>query len=90
MIRTYVLSALSGACVLGLATAGLAATGQFEDMCAWGLANHKVVNTNCSVNATIKGETYCFSSEEAKADFMKNPSANLSKAEAYYKKEHQG
>ena len=39
-------------------------------MCSWGLANHKDVKTDCSVNTTIKGQTYCFSSPEAKADFM--------------------
>ena len=43
MIRTYVTSALAGAFVLGAATVALAATGQFDNMCSWGLANHKDV-----------------------------------------------
>ena len=51
-------------------------------MCSWGLANHKYVQTNCSINTKIKGKTYCFSSEDAKKLFMKNPSANLAKAES--------
>ena len=46
-----------------------------------GLANHKDVKTDCSVNATIAGKTYCFSSAEAKTDFMKAPDDNLAKAE---------
>jgi YHS domain-containing protein len=50
----------------------------------------KDVQTNCSVNATIKGNTYCFSSEDAKNQFMKNPSGNLEKAESFYKSEHKG
>ena len=58
--------------MLGLATAAFAAAGQFDNMCSWGLANHKDVKTDCSVNASIKGKTYCFSSPEAKADFMKS------------------
>ncbi len=33
--------------------------------------------TDCSVNTSIKGKTYCFSSQEAKANFMKNPTSNL-------------
>jgi YHS domain-containing protein len=90
MIRTYVTSALAGAFALGLATTALAATGQFDNMCSWGLANQKDVKTDCSVNTTIQGKTYCFSSDQAKADFMKNPDANLAKAESFYKSEHKG
>ena len=90
MIRTYVRSALAGAFALGLATAAFAATGQFDNMCSWGLANQKDVQTDCSVNATIKGKTYCFSSDQAKADFMKSPDANLAKAQSFYKSEHKG
>jgi YHS domain-containing protein len=81
---------LAFALMLGVATTAYAATGQFGNMCSWGLANHKDVATDCSVNASIKGKTYCFSSQEAKANFMKNPTANLSKAESFYKSEHKG
>ncbi len=91
MIRTYVTSALAGAFVLGLATAAVAATkGQFDNMCAEGLAMHKEIKTNCAVNADYKGKTYCFGNEQAKKDFMKDPAANLTKAEAYYKDHHKG
>lgn len=89
MMRTVTKSALAGAMILGFATAGLAATGEFDDMCSWGLANEQVVNTDCSVNAEIDGKTYCFSSEEAKANFMKDPDANLAEAKEYYE-EQQG
>ena len=89
-MRTYIVSALAGVFALGLATAAFAAAGQFDNMCSWGLANHKDVKTDCSVNATIAGKTYCFSSPEAKADFMKAPDANLAKAESFYKSEHKG
>ena len=82
--------ALAVALMLGLATTAYAATGEFSNMCSWGLANHKDVQTDCSVNSTIKGKTYCFSSQEAKANFMKNPTSNLSKAESFYKSEHKG
>jgi YHS domain-containing protein len=90
MIKSLMTTALAGAFALGLATAALAATGQFDNMCSWGLANSKDVKTDCSVNATIKGKTYCFSSEDAKSQFMKNPDANLAKAETFYKSEHKG
>jgi YHS domain-containing protein len=90
MTRSYTTSALAGALLLGLGTVAFAATGQFGNMCAEGLALHKDIPTDCSVNATIKGKTYCFGNEQAKADFMKDPKANLSKAEAYYQSKHHG
>jgi YHS domain-containing protein len=83
-------SALAVALLLGFATTAYAATGQFGNECSWGLANHKNVQTDCSVNTSIKGKTYCFSSQEAKANFLKNPTANLAKAESFYKSEHKG
>ena len=50
-MRTTIVSALAGAFALGLATAALAVTGEFNNMCSWGLAKHKDVKTDCSVNA---------------------------------------
>jgi YHS domain-containing protein len=83
-------AALAVALMLGVATTAYAATGQFGNMCSWGLANHKDVATDCSVNTSIGGKTYCFSSPEAKANFLKNPSQNLAKAETFYRSEHKG
>ncbi len=84
MRRILIASAAAGAFLLGLGTAAYAVTGQFNDMCAEGLALHKQIKTDCSINDTYKGKTYCFGSKQAKVDFMKNPAANLAKAEAYY------
>jgi len=86
-MKTYLLASVI---LLGFAGSAYAATGQFDDMCAWGLANHKDVQTDCSVNTTIKGDTYCFSSQDAKAKFMQHPGANLKKAETFYNSEHKG
>jgi YHS domain-containing protein len=89
MIKTIATSVLAGAFALGLATAAIA--GEFGDMCSWGLANGKTVKTDCSVNAAIKGKTYCFSNAQAKTEFMKNPDANLAKAATVYgEKGHAG
>jgi YHS domain-containing protein len=91
MIRSYVASAIAGAFVLGLASASVAAAkGQFDNMCAEGLALHKQIHTDCSVNAEYKDKTYCFGNEQAKKAFMKDPSANLAKAESYYQGHHKG
>ena len=54
---------------------------QFGGQCAEGLAEGKHVMTNCSVTWTgPDGKTYCFSSNEAKATFLKNPQQNLESA----------
>jgi YHS domain-containing protein len=90
MMRSYIASAFAGALLLGLATAALAVTGEFNNMCTEGLALGKEINTDCSVNAIIDGKTYCFGSEQAKADFMKNPKGNMARAQAYYQSKHPG
>jgi YHS domain-containing protein len=83
---------VAGALAFGVASlamtfgASAATKGQFDNMCTEGLAMHKQVKTDCSVNETIDGKVYCFGNEKAKAEFDKNPKANLTKAEAYYSK----
>ena len=86
MFRTV---AFAGAFSLALATGALAVTGEFNNMCAEGLALHKEIKTDCSIHGVYQGKTYCFGSEQAKQDFMKDPAANLAKAEQFYSK-HQG
>ena len=90
MTIKYVTASLAGALALGLATAGLAATGEFDDMCAMGLATEQKVETDCSVNATYEGKTYCFGNEAAKEKFTENPEENLAKAKEYYEEEGEG
>jgi YHS domain-containing protein len=80
MTRTIVKSALTGAMLLGLATAAWAVTGEFDNMCTMGLATSKNIQTDCSINAQLQGKTYCFGSKEAMAEFMKDPQGNLAKA----------
>lgn len=86
MRRIFIASAAAGAFLFGLATAAYAVTGQFNDMCAEGLAMHKQIHTNCSINADYQGKTYCFGSKQAERTFMKDPGANLAKAETFYQK----
>ena len=85
MRKAYVTSAVA-AFLLGLATAALALTGEYDNMCTMGLAMGKDIKTDCSINGQIGGKTYCFGSQEAKTEFMKAPEANLAKAQAYYSK----
>ena len=77
MVRAYITSAMAGAFLLGMATAALAVTGEYGNMCTMGLAMGKQIKTDCSINAQVQGKTYCFGSKEAMAEFMKNPKENL-------------
>ena len=90
MTRGYITSAFAGALLLGLSTAALAVTGEFDNLCTQGLAIGKDVKTDCSVNTTIEGKTYCFGNEAAKTEFMKDPKGNLAKAQSYYSSKHPG
>jgi YHS domain-containing protein len=89
-MKSYVAYALAGAFALGLATSAMAATGEFDNMCTQGLASGKEVKTDCSVNTSYEGKTYCFGNDQAKQDFMKDPKANLAKAQSFYSKSHKG
>jgi YHS domain-containing protein len=84
-MRSILKPALAGVFALGLATTAFAATGEFDNLCAQGLATGQKVETDCSVNAQIGGKTYCFGNEAARAEFMKDPEGNLAKAESAYK-----
>ena len=90
MVRAYLKSAVAGLFLLGMTTAALAVTGEYGNMCTMGLALGKDIQTDCSINAQLQGRTYCFGSKEAMAEFMKNPTENLAKAQAYYSKKHPG
>jgi len=90
MFRAYITPAVTSICLVGLATAALAVTGEYGNMCTMGLAMSKDVPTDCSVNAQLQGKTYCFSSTSALTQFMADPSGNLAKAQAYYSKRHPG
>ena len=89
-MRMCISSALAGTFFIGMATAALAVTGEYDNMCTMGLASGKDIKTDCSVNAQIQGKTYCFGSQSALTQFMADPSGNLVKAQAYYSTKHPG
>ncbi|XSG82922.1 MAG: hypothetical protein ACPW61_03860 [Methyloligella sp. ZOD6] len=84
MFKAYLTSAAAAGLLLGSTVVATAATGEYDNMCAMGLAMEKTIQTDCSINAEIGGETYCFGSEEAKATFMEDPEGNIAKAEEFY------
>jgi YHS domain-containing protein len=75
----------AAALLLGGATIAVAGTeGEFDNECVMGLALGKDIKTDCSVNTTFDGKTYCFGNEQAKAIFLKRPEEYLTKAQVYY------
>ena len=55
--------------IIGFAGSAYAVTGQFGNMCSWGLANHKDVQTDCCVR--------CGSRARPTASAARTPRANL-------------
>lgn len=65
-------------------TASTPVKGEFDNACALGISEGKVVKTDCSVNWTgPDGKVYCFSGENSKEIFLKNAEANLKKAREF-------
>ena len=61
------------------------AKGEFDNFCAEGLASGQTVKTDCSVNWTDPdGNVYCFSTEDSKAAFLKDPATNIQKAREFF------
>lgn len=81
-MKAYIAAAIVS--TMMIATAAVAATGEYDNMCAMGLALGEDIKTDCSINGEIDGKTYCFGNEEGKTTFMKDPKGNLAKAESYH------
>ena len=67
----------------------LAVAGEFENICAWALADRGVERkTECSVSwkDPATGKIYCFSNEQTKMLFLQDPEENISRAEDAFAK----
>jgi hypothetical protein len=81
--------ALLSILALLLASASFAAGEQFKGSCAFGLSEYAVdVKTDCSIRWAdpSTGKIYCFGNEEVLVKFLKDPAANVRKAEQTYAK----
>ena len=66
------------------------AKGEFDDYCTMGLAEGQTAKTDCSVNwIDDDGKVYCFSSEESKQAFLKDPKGNIEKAREFFASKQQ-
>jgi YHS domain-containing protein len=81
-MRRYIVPVLACAMFFASGGAALAAVaGEFGNYCAMGLANGQKKLTDCSISEKIDGKTYCFGNNAAKTEFMKDPTANIAKAQ---------
>jgi YHS domain-containing protein len=87
MMRVYLASALAGALLLGVNTGAIAAVaGEFGNYCAMGLTKGERKITDCSISEKVEGKTYCFGNTAAKTEFVKDPKANIAKAQENFSK----
>jgi YHS domain-containing protein len=84
MIRLFSTGSIVSVLMVGLASAALAATGEYENMDAMALTQGKAVKTDCSISSQLEGKTYCFGSQTAMTQFMQHPRKNVRKAQAAY------
>jgi YHS domain-containing protein len=61
--------------------------GEFGNHCTTGLAMGKFISTDCSINQTVNGKTYCFGNQDALDAFKKDPKGTIMKASDFYKKD---
>ena len=61
-----------------------ALAGEFNDLCAFSLTKGKAMKVSCVINEIIDSKVYCFASQEAKLEFVKDPLANIQKASKNY------
>ena len=73
---------LAGAALTGTpAPAAAAAQPEFGGQCALGLAEGHSIATDCSISWTARdGKLYCFSSEQARKQFLEDPQGNIQRA----------
>lgn len=62
--------------------------GEFGNRCTTGLTKGVIVNADCTINETFKGNTLCFGNAEAKQVFLdsKDKQQFVDKAAAFYPK----
>ncbi len=86
MKKVVLAAAVAGTVIALSGSAALAAgdLGEFGNNCAYGLTQGKKKYTDCSVQEKIGDKLYCFSKQEAKEEFMKDPEGNVAKAESFY------
>ena len=73
---------LAGSFLVAFATTAFA--GEYDNLCAMSLALGQKYPTDCSINETIDGKTYCFGHEKTKAMFMKDPKKYIPRADSAY------
>ena len=80
MTKIYILA--TAAVLQFVSTVAIA--GEYQNLDAMGLATGKGQRTKCDIKEQLEGKTYCFGDETTRAQFMKDPAGNRTKADAFY------
>lgn len=74
------------ATLLVLSTSAM--SGEFGNRCTTGLTKGVIVNSDCSIQESFKGNTFCFGNEEARTAFLesKDKQKFVDKAAMFYPK----
>ncbi|MGE3230049.1 MAG: hypothetical protein AB7J30_11495 [Hyphomicrobium sp.] len=85
LARRAALAALLLPVLLANADRSRAGEPEFGGECLMGLAEGKRIKTTCKVTwSDSDGKTYCFSTEDAKANFLNDPATYLQKAKEHF------
>ncbi|NOQ94329.1 MAG: hypothetical protein GQ547_06810 [Methylophaga sp.] len=72
-------------CMITASYAGELDNAEFGGLCVMGLAEGKVIKTDCDVTwLNDEKKTYCFQSEDAKSVFIKDSVRNIERAKEFY------
>jgi uncharacterized protein YjbI with pentapeptide repeats len=72
--------------LLMLAWSAASVAAEFGDHCTSELSMGRMNRTTCDIKDIFEGKTYCFGSESAKAEYMKDREGTIRKAETFYAK----
>ncbi|MDQ7072268.1 MAG: hypothetical protein Q9N32_00185 [Gammaproteobacteria bacterium] len=72
-------------CLIPASYAGNIDNAEFGGLCVMGLAEGKVIKTDCDITwLSDDNKTYCFQSEDAKSVFIKDSTRNVERAKEFY------
>ena len=84
-MRNLVIKVLLLCCLVPASYAGDIDKAEFGGLCVMGLAEGKVIKTDCDITwLSDDNKTYCFRSEDAKSVFLKDTIRNIERAKEFY------
>jgi len=84
-MKNLVIKILLLCCLVSASYAGNIDKAEFGGLCVMGLAEGKVIKTDCDITwLSDDNKTYCFQSEDAKSVFVEDSARNVERAKEFY------